>query len=83
MEEKKAPGTLIIVTGSDVSQRSGIHSLASDPQIDLCLLIAGIAMKAVVPLGTTISFKMRPDLVTMGCSNGTTSSCCDLRSAKV
>ena len=80
--EEKAPGTLVVVTGLDVSQRSGIHSRAFDPQIDSCLLIAVIPMNAIVPLGTTSSFKIRPDLVSMGCSNGRTSSCRDLRSAK-
>ena len=73
--EENAPGTLVFVTGSDESQRSGTHSQASGPQIAGLRFTADIPTNTMVPFGITTSFKVRPLLDSIGCNNGSTSSC--------
>lgn len=73
--EENTPGTLIFVTGSDESQRSGTHSRASDPQIAVLRLTADIPTNTMVSFGITTSVKVQPLLDLIGCDNGSTSSC--------
>ena len=73
--EENAPGSLVFVTGLDVSQRSGTHSRASSPQSALLRLTADIPINTVVPFGVTTSVKVRPLFDLIGCNNGSTSSC--------